>query len=52
VVHTHIVSVKCMEARPATLIVIDAGCPRSISSDKSKTHSGRTLLSQRDHQSV
>jgi hypothetical protein len=36
-----------MEARSATSIVIDTGCPRSISSDKSRTHSGRTLLSQK-----
>jgi hypothetical protein len=44
--------VQRMVARSATLIVIDAGCPKSISSNKSRTHFGRTLLSQRDRQSI
>jgi hypothetical protein len=38
-----------MEERSATSIVIDDGCPESMNSDKGRTHSERTLLSQRDH---
>jgi hypothetical protein len=52
VVRTQNVFVACMEARLATLIVIDVHCPRSMTLDKTRTHSGRTLLSQRGRQSI
>jgi hypothetical protein len=41
-----------MDARSPTLILIDNGCPRSISSGNRRTHSRRTILSQKDHRSV